>query len=431
VKHKGLSMEARRELIQANYKEYQGATKKRRGEILKSLEDMTGMNRDYLGTVLSRYGKDGKSGAECGKARGKGSRKGRKKGKGGRQTVYGGEFVRVLTAIWADYGRPCGKLLVPQIRSMIDQLCASRDPYYGIDGETRNLLMKVSAAQVDIVLKPARKGFEIRGISTTHSASVSLRSQVPVQTHFDRDTLEPGFFGFDTVAHCGESASGHFCKSLTGTEVFSGWIEERALLNSANRWVKEAISNIRSEIPFPMKGGQIDNGTEFINRPLLEWCLERHIKLTRSRPYHKNDNCYTEQKNYDAVRKTVGYYRFDTPEEYKALAEVYRYLCPYYNYFRYSFKLLAKEKQANGRYKKIYEKKPKTPCERLLESPLVSEECKAELLRRKSLYNPVVLNAGINKAVAELLRINREKGYNETNQEINTSCQEEGQAITA
>jgi len=46
--------------------------------------------------------------------------------------------------------------------------------------------------------------------------------------------------------------------------------------------------------------------------------------------YHKNDNCYAEQKNYDAVRKTVGYFRFDTAEECAALAEVYLWLCPLY-----------------------------------------------------------------------------------------------------
>ncbi len=60
---------------------------------------------------------------------------------------------------------------------------------------------------------------------------------------------------------------------------------------------------------------------------LLQWCLERHIKATRSRPYHKNDNCYAEQKNFDAVRKSVGYFQFDTPAEYAALKEVYDFIC--------------------------------------------------------------------------------------------------------
>jgi hypothetical protein len=98
----------------------------------------------------------------------------------------------------------------------------------------------------------------------------------------------------------------------------------------------EAFSDIHRVLPFPLKGAHYDNGMEFINEPLLTWCIAQHIEATRTRPYHKNDNCYAEQKNYDAVRKTVGYFRFDTAEECAALAmhcpaEVYRWLCPLYN----------------------------------------------------------------------------------------------------
>jgi hypothetical protein len=149
---------------------------------------------------------------------------------------------------------------------------------------------------------------------------------------------------------------------------------------------------------------------EFINKPLIAWCLERLIRMTRSRPYKKNDNCFAEQKNFDVVRKTVGYFRFDTAEEQAELAEVYRNLCPLYNYWYPSFRLIAKQKQADGRYRKIYEKAPKTPYQRLLESPDVSEGSKAELRRRKTLYNPAVLNAAVNNAVKRLLKINGEKG---------------------
>jgi hypothetical protein len=100
---------------------------------------------------------------------------------------------------------------------------------------------------------------------------------------------------------------------LTGTSPYSGWVEQRSLLNSANKWVVEAIEDIRASLPFPLTAGHYDNGMEFINKPLLEWCLAKHIKASRSRPYRKNDNCFAEQKNYDAVRKTVGYFRFDSP----------------------------------------------------------------------------------------------------------------------
>jgi hypothetical protein len=320
----------------------------------------------------------------------------------------------------------CGKLLVPMIREMIGFLSESKHPDYRIDEENRTLLLRVSPAEADRLLKGAKQADEIRGISTTRAAQASLRSQVPVRTHYDRKTVTPGYFAFDTVAHCGGAASGQFCKTLTGTDVYSGWVEERPLLNAANRWVQEAFANIEGELPFPMKGSHFDNGAEFINKPLLEWFLKRNIEPTRSRPYKKNDNCFAEQKNFDAVRKTVGYFRFDTPAEKAALAEVYRYVCPLYNYWYPSFRLIDKEKQADGRYRKVYEKQPKTPCQRLLESPDLSGECKEELRRRKALYNPSVLNTLLNAAVEHLLRINREKG-----QDNQTPCQGDTQPDAA
>jgi hypothetical protein len=175
------------------------------------------------------------------------------------------------------------------IHGMIDFLAASKTPDYEMTEEIKGLLMKVSAAQADILLKPFRKALEIKGISTTRTVQTPLRSQIPVRTHFDRDTVKPGKFAFDTVAHCGGSARGQFCKTLTGTDVFSGWIEERSLLNAANIWVQHAIANIEAELPFPITGAHYDNGMEFMNEPLLKWCIEQHIEATRTRPYHKNE----------------------------------------------------------------------------------------------------------------------------------------------
>jgi hypothetical protein len=213
---------------------------------------------------------------------------------------------------------------------------------------------------------------------------------------------------------------------LTGTDVFSGWIEERALLNAANRRILAAFSALQTGLPFPFTGAHDDNGREFINEPLLGWCLRRHIEATRSRPYHKNDNGYTERKNYDAVRKTVGYFLFNTAEECAALAEVYRRLCPLYNYWMPSFRLVAKEKQADGRYRKVCEKEPGTPYERLMESPDISEGCKAEPRRGRAGQNPVALNRCLNGAFGRLLKINREK-----DKVKQPSCQEDGRAPAA
>ena len=416
-------MHSRQEILKANFKDYQKASKKGRKELLDRLVPVTGFNRSCLATALGNYGRKG----DLEKLPAKGRRKPRPAGKrGGRPVKYGEDFVKVLSRIWDEYGKPCGKLLVPMVCGMIDFLQGSKDPDYGITLEIRKLLLEASAAEADILLKLARKALEIKGASTTRAVQTPLRSQIPARTYFDRDSTKPGKFAFDTVAHCGGSSSGQFCNTLTGTDVFSGWIEERSLLNAANSWVKAAISDIDANLPFPMTGAHYDNGMEFINEPLLSWCIGRHIEATRTRPYHKNDNCCAEQKNYDAVRKTIGYFRFDTAEECAALAEVYLWLCPLYNYWMPSFRLTAKEKQYDGHYKKVYEKQPRTPYERLMESPDVSAECKAELERRRGGRNPVELNRKLNEAVGLLLKINREKlclGK--------TPCQGDGQAPAA
>ncbi|WP_010262427.1 hypothetical protein [Treponema primitia] len=75
--------------------------------------------------------------------------------------------MKALAAIWEDHGWMCGKLLAPLIRSMIEFLAASIKPDYGISEEIRGMLLRVSPAEVDILLKPARKAREIKGISTT------------------------------------------------------------------------------------------------------------------------------------------------------------------------------------------------------------------------------------------------------------------------
>ncbi len=218
-------------------------------------------------------------------------------------------------------------------------------------------------------------------------------------------------FELDTVQHGGGSASGEYCATLTATDVFSGWTELRALGNRAHRWVKERVVEIRSGLPFPFLGVDSDNGGEFINKTLLAYCNDTGVTFTRGRPYRKNDNCFVEQKNDIAVRRNVGYYRFDTDAEYEALVEVYKHLCPLLNYFYASVKLVKKIR-TGPRVKKVYEA-PKPPYQRLLDSPDVPEETKAELRRRAGQLHIVKQKRLVDEAIAKLLRIQEDKNQQE------------------
>jgi hypothetical protein len=183
-------------------------------------------------------------------------------------------------------------------------------------------------------------------------------------------------------------------------------VELRPALNKAHKRIFEALLDIKSSLLFPLMGIDSDNGSGFINSALIKWCRDEHIQFARSRAYRKNDNCFVEQKNFTCVRNFVGCYRFSAVAERDALATVYRSLCPLLNFFMPNIKLLSKTRTGT-KIKKAYDKNVISPYQRLLASPDISDEVKAELVRRFALYNPVMLQQEVHNAVDVLVSLNR------------------------
>jgi len=402
----GLDMKTRKKICNEIYKRYQKTDKTGKVKILDEYALTLGYNRDYLAYLLSNWDKkrygiiNGTAVKFIAKEPVKERQKSSRSRKTGRPEKYTEPFLKVLTEIWELFDFQCGKLLAPLIKGIINFLVIE----FNLSDELRILLQTVSPATIDRKLQKEKRRFYLKSISTTKSGSM-LKSQIPIRVCFGRDERKPGFFETDTVSHCGMRAAGQFCQTLSLTDVGSGWTEECALLNNAHRWVKEEIKKTKENLPFPMLGLDSDCGGEFINHQVFDYCIQNDIKFTRGRPYRKNDNCFVEQKNYDVVRKTVGYYRFEGEQACKALAEVYFYLNPLLNYYYPTIRLIAKERLPSGRYKKVYEKEPKTPYQRLLESPHISEECKEELRRRAALFNPIDLKHKMDKAREKLFRL--------------------------
>ena len=123
-----------------------------------------------------------------------------------------------------------------------------------------------------------------------------LRSSVPVRTFGDWGDPAPGFVEVDLVAHCGGTVSGSFVWTLTLTDIASGWTECVPLLVREARLVVDALDQLRGALPFPLRGIDTDNGSEFLNEVLVAFCREQDIELTRSRPFRKNDQAWVEQK---------------------------------------------------------------------------------------------------------------------------------------
>jgi hypothetical protein len=249
-----------------------------------------------------------------------------------------------------------------------------------------------------------------------------LKKHIPIRTYYADEDKKPGFFEIDTVHHGGTSETGEFCLTLDATDVFSGWVELRPTLNKAHKWVFEALEGIHASLPFPLLGLDSDNGSEFINSAFISWCHSEHIQFTRSRAYRKNDNCFVEQKNNSCVRNFVGYDRFSTPAHRDALTAVYHSLCPLLNYFMPTIKLLSKIR-VGSKIKKVYDKNALSPYQRLLTSPDLGDDVKAELTRRYKRYNPVKLQQEVHNAVEALVALNRTRKLEDVESLVNSALQ--------
>jgi hypothetical protein len=324
----------------------------------------------------------------------------RKKG-GGRKPAYAGEFAAVLRNIRVFFRYRCGKILAPFIRGQIKHL---EKPFH-ITKEVRQLLLSASPATIDRKLKADKRKLAFKGKCGTKPGNL-LKKQIPIRTYYAGADKKPGFFETDTARRCGTSEKGEFCPALSAADVYSGRAELRALLNKAEKWVLEALPGIKSSLPFPFLGMDSDNGSEFINKPLLKWCSSEGIRFTRSRPYRKHGNCYVEQKNNSRVRNFTGYYRFSSPAGRGALAAVCRPLCPLLNYFMPAQKLLSKTR-VGSIIKKVYDKKVLSPYQRLLVSPDLSDDVKQELANRYKLLNPVKLQRDVREAVDALMSLHK------------------------
>jgi hypothetical protein len=212
---------------------------------------------------------------------------------------------------------------------------------------------------------------------------------VPIRTFNDWDDLRPGFIEADLVAHCGTTVAGSYLHTLTMTDVATGWTECIAILVRDQNVTLRAIRAARERLPLPLLGLDTDNGSEFLNYQLFEYCLGEEIAFTRSRAYRKNDQCHVEQKNGAIVRRYIGYDRYEGVEPCRILNALYERLRLYVNFFQPSLKLVKKVRDG-ARVRKSYDE-AKTPYQRILASEMVADEVKAALRQQFGQLDPVLL----------------------------------------
>ncbi len=240
------------------------------------------------------------------------------------------------------------------------------------------------------------------GLCTTRPGSL-LKRHVPIATD-QWDETRPGFIEADTVAHCGTSMEGMFVFTVNCIDIATGWREQRAVWGKGERGVLGAIKDIEHRLPFPILGFDCDNGSEFLNWPILKYFKDRKrpVQYTRSRPYHKNDNAHVEEKNWTLVRQYIGYQRLAKPNLAQQLNQLYLSQWRLFmNSFVPSTKLTQKLRVGSQIVKKY--DLPKTPLQRLLESPSISKQTKYQLQDLFCRLDPFDLQRHLQRKITTIL----------------------------
>jgi len=363
--------------------------------------------REYLQTIIDRYQRVGRKFkskildefcAVCGYHRKHALRLLRKRmrhrrRRSGPKPQYDALISAILKDIWLASDQLCSKRLKAALPLWL--------PYYEAQQgrllpAIRQKLLAISPATIDRLLRPARAKHRRRGLSGTKPGSL-LKHHIPIRTD-NEDVEKPGYLEADAVAHCHDSLAGDFIWSLTFTDIFSQWTENRAIWNKGATDVVARVQEVEADLPFPILSFDVDNGAEFLNHHLWRYFFDRPepVSFARGRPYHKDDQAHVEQKNWTHVRQLLGYDRLENPCQVELINALYREAWdPFHNFFRPSMKLQAK-KRVRSRIVKKHDL-PQTPYERLLASSAVSESKKHELRERFEQLNPFDLKKEIER----------------------------------
>lgn len=373
-----MTHQTKAEIIRHFRKAYLRASKAEKTRILNTIIESTGYSRKHAIALLA------------------GAPKPRSKSRRARPSRYN-HLYETLVRIWAASNFLCGKRLKPFLPALVASLVFHKE--IKLSKDDKALVLTVSAATIDRVLARARKGLNPKGKATTKPGTL-LKHQIPIRTFAEWNENKPGFLEVDLVAHCGNSTRGEYINTLNMTDVATGWTTPSAFMGRSQQFCTAAIDELRPTLPFAVMGIDSDNGAEFINDHLMRYCQREHITFTRARPNKKNDSCYVEQKNWDVVRKMIGYGRFDTYQQLDIINRIYRLLAFYQNYFQPSQKLVSKTR-IGAKVIKKYDT-AQTPAQRLIarkDTPAPTRKLLKDTFRQ---INPVQLLRSITQLLEEL-----------------------------
>jgi hypothetical protein len=380
VKEASVTRPSLREYAAVQRERYLAASRAEKGQLLDEVVAVTGLHRKAAIRLLRRV-----PAARPARPR------------AGRPRVYGPAVAAAAAVLWQATGHIGPHRLHPFVPELLDRL--TRDGELTLPPEIDKLVRHLSPATLGRLLAPARATRPPRALSTTR-VGTWLRHDIPIRTFTDWDDAGPGFLEIDLVAHCGTSTKGFYLCTLCTVDIATAWIELEAVWGKGHERVGGAIHRVRQRLPMPLLGLDSDNGSEFINRSLYEYCRNTAVTFTRSRAWKKNDSAHVEQKNGAVVRQLVGYDRFASKAAYAQLARVYRLARLHVNFFQPVQKLVSKHRDG-ARLHRVFDR-AQTPYQRLCTAGVLTTAARAELEALYQSLNPLQLRRDLDAALERL-----------------------------
>ena len=315
-----------------------------------------------------------------------------------RRRRYGAAVAEAVRVVWESLDYVCAERLTPALLPTAQQL--ARWEELALTAETEEHLATTSRATVQRLLQRFQQDTPKLPRRKPQPPNLLLR-QVPME-RLSWATQAPGSFETDLVHHCGPVTIGEYVHTLQLVDIATGWSERVAVLGRSQAAMVEGFRRVQVRLPFPITRLHPDNGSEFFNNHLFRYFGEAMtgLRLSRSRPYRKNDNRFVEQKNATLVRAYLGYERLDTWGQCAALNALYDQLWVYYNLFQPVLHLVGKD-SVNGKLQRRWDR-AQTPYQRLLASGVLLPEQEARLTRLYAETNPRQLRETIYQALARL-----------------------------
>jgi hypothetical protein len=368
-----MTIDERRKYLRLVKRRYVKAGKLERGRLLDEMEAVTGLQRKSLIRLMS----------------GSLERRRRRKQRG---RTYGPDVDDALRVISQSFDHICAERLQPNLVWMATVLAHHGE--MEVSPHLLEQLSRISLSTVSRILSRIRQD-EPRLPRKGPAQANRVARDIPMK-RIPWNERQPGHFEVDVVHHCGQSSSGHYVHTIQMIDVATGWAEQVATLGRGYAVMEDGFRRILARLPFPVLEIHPDNGSEFLNHHLVRFWKEtvKGVTLSRSRPFHKNDNRFVEQKNSTLVRAYLGSARLDTVAQTKAVNQLYEKMWLYYNFFqpvmrlreKTSLPLLSGQGQPS-RIKRSFDQ-ARTPFHRLCETQAIPQELKEQLATLRDQVNP-------------------------------------------